>query len=110
MLKNNAIAQIPQGCIFQGDTAPPYYTNPVKTFLDQQFPGKWIGRGGPITWPCRSPDFTTVHFFLWGHIKDVVYQMNVQDVDELHHQINAAFETVTPVMLQNTEGTDVQIC
>jgi hypothetical protein len=28
---------------------------------------------------------TPVDFFLWGYIKDLVCQMKVQDVDELHH-------------------------
>jgi hypothetical protein len=31
-----------------------------------------------------------------------VSQTKVQDVDELHHGITAACETVTPVMLQHT--------
>jgi hypothetical protein len=35
-------------------------------------------------------------------MKDLVYQMKVQDVDELRHQIAAAYKTVTPVMLKNT--------
>jgi hypothetical protein len=40
-------------------------------------------------------------FFLWGYIKDLVYQMKVKDVAKLCCQINAACETVTPMMLQN---------
>jgi hypothetical protein len=61
-----------------------------------------------IWWPRRpcdrtpSPSPVPLDFFLWGYIKDLVYQTKVQDVAELHHQITAACETVTPVMLQNT--------
>jgi hypothetical protein len=93
---------IPQRYFFQQDGAPPHYANTVKAFLNQQFQGKWIGRRGPITWPPRSPDLTPLHFFQWGYIKDLVYQTKVQDVVELYRQITAAYETVTPVMLQNT--------
>ena len=30
----------------------------VTTFLDETFPGRWVGRGGPTAWPPRSPDLT----------------------------------------------------
>jgi hypothetical protein len=55
----------------------------------------WIGRRGPIAWPPRSPDLTLLDFFLWGYIKDLVYQTKVQDVAELRRRITAACETVT---------------
>jgi hypothetical protein len=102
MLQNYAITRIPQGYFFQQDGAPPHYANTVKAFLDQQFPGKWIGRRGPIAWSPRSPDLTPLDFFIWGYIKDLVYQTKVEDVAELCRRIAAACETITPVMLQNT--------
>ena len=46
----------------------------VTTFLDEIFPGLWEERGGPTTWPPRSPDLTALDFFAWGFIKDVVYR------------------------------------
>jgi hypothetical protein len=49
MVQNYAITRISQGHFFQLDAAPPHYVNTVKAFLDQQFPGKWTGRRGPIT-------------------------------------------------------------
>jgi hypothetical protein len=48
-LQNYAITRIPQGYLFQQDGAPPHYANTVKAFLDQQFPGKWIGRRGVLS-------------------------------------------------------------
>ena len=30
---------------------------------------KWIGRGGPVAWPPRSPDLTLPNYFLWGFAK-----------------------------------------
>jgi hypothetical protein len=83
--QNYAITRIPQRYFFQQDGAPPHYANTVKAFLSQQFPGKRIGRRGPIAWPPRSPDLTPLDFFLWGYIRDLVYQTKVQDVAELCH-------------------------
>ncbi|EZA61807.1 hypothetical protein X777_10290, partial [Ooceraea biroi] len=28
--------------------------------------GRWIGRGGHISWPAHSPDLNPLDFFLWG--------------------------------------------
>jgi hypothetical protein len=45
-----------------------------KEILDEQYPDRWIGRGGPRSWPARSPDLNPLDFFLWGHVKNVVYR------------------------------------
>ena len=50
--------------IFQQDGAPPHFAVDVRHFLDKTFPGRWIGRGGPIRWAPRSPDLTPLDFFL----------------------------------------------
>jgi hypothetical protein len=54
--------------------------------------GKWIGRGGPIAWPPRWPDLTPLNFFLWGYVKNIVYQVKINDLQHL--------KAVTPIMLQ----------
>jgi hypothetical protein len=74
---------------------PPHYVNPVKAFLDKHFPGKWVGRGGSIPWPPRSPDLAALEFFLRGYIKDLVYQTEVQDVEELRRRTTAASDSCT---------------
>jgi hypothetical protein len=38
----------------------------VREILDNQYPQRWIGRGGPHHWPARSPDLnhlSTAHKF-----------------------------------------------
>ncbi|KAJ8893412.1 hypothetical protein PR048_006003 [Dryococelus australis] len=45
-----------------------------RTETTSLFALEWIGRGGPISWPARSPDLTPLDYFLWGHIKDVIYE------------------------------------
>ncbi|KAJ4440170.1 hypothetical protein ANN_08308 [Periplaneta americana] len=85
------------------DGAPPHFANMVRTFLDEQFPARWIGRGSPyITWPARSPDLTPPDFFLWGFVKDQVYRTPVRDLADLQERIYAAVNNVTPQMLHNT--------
>ncbi|KAJ8893016.1 hypothetical protein PR048_005597 [Dryococelus australis] len=43
----------------------------------QHFPGRWIGRDGPISWPPWSPNLTSLDFFMWGYVKDIVYATSV---------------------------------
>jgi hypothetical protein len=31
--------------------ALPHLHRDVTTFLDETFPGRWVGRGGPTAWP-----------------------------------------------------------
>ena len=63
MLQNLVIDQFSPGSIFQQDGAPPHYRQ-VRDFLNANFPDMWIGRGGPLAWPPRSPDLTRLDFFL----------------------------------------------
>jgi hypothetical protein len=54
--------------IFEQDGAPPHFHRNV-TFLDETFPGRWVGRGGPTAWPPRSPDLTPLDFFALGLLR-----------------------------------------
>jgi hypothetical protein len=38
-----------------------------------KFTGRWIGRGGCIPWPPRSPSLTPMDFSFWGFVKDNVH-------------------------------------
>ena len=60
-----------------------YYANSVRNRLNEQLPGKWIGRRGPVEWPPRSPDLSPLDFFFWGVIKDRVYTEKFTKIDEL---------------------------
>ncbi|PSN49423.1 hypothetical protein C0J52_06611 [Blattella germanica] len=60
---------------YQQDGAPPHYHLAVRSFLDDNLPGHWIGRRGPIEFPPRSTDLTPMDFYLWGTVKDEVYRL-----------------------------------
>jgi hypothetical protein len=64
--------------------------------------GRWIGRGALIAWPPRSPDLTPLDFFFWGYVKNIVYQVKINDLQHLKGRIRDAVATVTPNMLQAT--------
>ena len=86
---------------FQQDGAPPHYATTVRQFLDGAFPGCWIGRAGPITWPARSPDLTPCDYFLWGYVKHEVYKTRIQSLNHLEQRIFEVFESIPEGMLQN---------
>lgn len=81
---------------FMHDGCPAHFSRNVRDFLNNTFPQKWIGRGGPIPWPPRSPDLNPLDFFLWGFMKERVYATDVNTIDELRHRINAATEHIRP--------------
>jgi len=87
--------------IFQQDGAPPHYALPVRQFLDETFPGRWIGRRGAIEWPARSPDFSPLDFFLWGHLKSKIYATEPESLDDLRNRITNECQRITPDMLRN---------
>ncbi|EFN70598.1 hypothetical protein EAG_15359, partial [Camponotus floridanus] len=59
----------------------------TERFLDERFPRKWIGCERPITWPTRSPDLNPLDFYLWGHLKAIMYSAIIASVEVLHTRI-----------------------
>lgn len=88
---------------FQHDGAPPHYHINVREYLNQWKINKWIGRGGPIAWPPRSPDLTPLDYFLWGYVKQCVYRDPPTTAQNMKERIREAFRTVTPQMLENVK-------
>jgi hypothetical protein len=66
----------------------------VRESFNNNYPNKWIGRGGPTPWPARSLDFNPIDFFLWGHLKNIVYSTVSETVEELQDRIFDAANTV----------------
>lgn len=72
--------------IWQHDGAPQHYTLAVRNFLNRNY-NVWIGRGGPVTWPPRSPDLTPLDFYLWGALKNKIYKDQIGNVNMLKNRI-----------------------
>lgn len=112
LLENLPLAAI-RNMWIQLDGAPAHFAAPVQDWLNEEFPDRWIGRNGPVRWSPRSPDITPLDFFLWGHIKALVYRTPVQNIQDLTNRIQNAAATVTPQMLTRVRENLVrraQIC
>jgi hypothetical protein len=75
---------------FRQDGAPAHCTNVVRECLDETFGSRWIGRGGPITWPPRSPDLTPLDWYM----QSLVYKTPVETQHDLVARVAVAAGTV----------------
>ena len=66
----------------------------MREYLNESFPNRWLGRGGPVAWPPRSPDLTPLDYYLWSHMKMLVYETKVESRAALHDRIFAAAEHI----------------
>lgn len=103
------------GIYFQHDGASPHYRVIVREFLDENFRNNWIGRGGPIHWPSRSPDFNPVDYHVWGSLKSKVYSTPINTREQLLERIeNACTEMKNdPVVIRKSTNhilTRARIC
>lgn len=100
-LLENIPLHIRQRLWLQLDGAPAHFQVNVRNELNRRYPNRWIGRGGPQNWPARSPDLTSPDFFLWGHIKSIVYDIPPTTPNNMKERIRAAFLSIPPRMLIN---------
>ena len=68
MLENVPL-QVRERLWFQHDGAPAYFALDVREYMNNVFPNRWSGKGGPVQWPPRSPDLTPMDFFIWEEMK-----------------------------------------
>lgn len=92
---------------FQQDGAPPHNAIAVRNYLEERFESNVISTHGPIRWPPRSPDLTPIDFFVWSHIKEIVYATPSRTLQDLENRIQAAFASITPQMLRNVVRQNV---
>ena len=65
-----------------------------REYLNESFRNRWLGRGGPIAWPPRSPDLTPLDYYIWGHMKMLVYETKVHSRTALRARIFAVAEQI----------------
>lgn len=80
---------------FMHDGAPAHYSLNVRHTLNLQYPGRWLGRGGPVNYPPRSPDLTCMDFYLWGRLKDLVYTLRPTTRDDMMQRIRNAVYSIS---------------
>jgi hypothetical protein len=62
--------------------------------LNQTFSEQWIGRGGPVNWPARSPDRNPLDFWLWRHLKTLVYSAPINDLEGKQQRVQNACQEI----------------
>ncbi|XP_076247807.1 uncharacterized protein LOC143187479 [Calliopsis andreniformis] len=95
--------EIRQNMFYQHDGAPAHYSQNVRAYLNQAFQDRWIGRGGPVAWPPRSPDMNPLDFFFWGYLKNEVYRQPVETPEQVIARIHGALAKISPQMLKNVQ-------
>ncbi|GBM70468.1 hypothetical protein AVEN_188216-1 [Araneus ventricosus] len=75
---------------FQYHGAPARFISDVHNYLNATFGARWIGRGGPVPWPSRSPELSSLDYFLWGHVKSLVHATPVNSDEDLVARISVA--------------------
>lgn len=86
---------IRQNMFLQLDGCPAHFANNVKEYLNEAYPYRWIGRGSLFPWPARSPDLTCVDFYLWGRIKDLVFQTRPTTKEDMRNRIKNAIRGIS---------------
>lgn len=84
---------------FQHDGCPAHRSRCVTQYLHSQFPERWIGQQGVVSWPPRSPDLTPLDYFLWGYLKNRVYAGDLPPItsnEELQRRIVGACRSLSP--------------
>lgn len=103
ILLENVNLSLRTSFFLQHDGAPPHYHADVRRYLDNWKGNNWIGRGGPIEWPARSPDLTPLDFFLWGHVEQEVYKNIPTTRDDMKVRITQSFSNISEETLQKVQ-------
>lgn len=68
----------------------------VIEYLIQMFGRPWIRHEGPVNWPAWSLDLNLnpLDFWLWGHLKSLVYSDSVSDLEVLQQHVENASQEI----------------
>ncbi|GBN74972.1 hypothetical protein AVEN_211042-1 [Araneus ventricosus] len=82
----------------------------VKQYLVEEFGEQIIGYGGFQEWPPSSPDLTPMDVFLWGYLKQQVYETPPPSLQDFQRRITDACANVTSAMLHRVQRARIQMC
>jgi hypothetical protein len=57
--------------------------------ISSHFLGRWTEHGASVLWPVKSPFQNPLDFFIWEHLKELVYQ-NWCDIEDMVAKLHAA--------------------
>lgn len=88
---------------FQQDGATAHTARISMELLKNTFPERLISLRGDVPWPARSPDLAPCDFFLWGHLKSLVYNDKPRTLQHLKDNIRQAIAQIPVDMLERVE-------
>ncbi|GFV59406.1 transposable element Tc3 transposase [Trichonephila clavipes] len=86
---------------FQEDSATCHTARATIDLLKDTLGDRLISCFGPVNWPPRSCDLTSLDYFLWGYVKSLVYADKPQMLDHLKDKIRRVIADIRPQMLEN---------
>jgi len=86
------------GAWFQQDNAPAHTSKKALKHLEMYFGYRVISQG---LWPARSPDLTPPDFFLWGYLKDRVFENKPLTLMHLRENIVHELSKISPQVLKH---------
>ena len=85
---------------FQQDGASPHTAHIIRDWLKKVFQGRIVSKHFPFEWAPHSPDLSPPDFFLWGYLKDRVYQERPRTLEQLKEKIRTEVNGITRATLQ----------
>ena len=83
---------------FQQDGATAHTADIVQDWLKSKFSKKFVNKK---MWPPRSPDLNPCDFYLWGHLKSVVYNPLPKTLDDLKTNIDREIKKISKDVLKS---------
>lgn len=102
-LLENVTLERRRGMWYQHDGCPAHFSRNAQEILNRDYHNRWIGRGGPVAWPARSPDLTCLDFYLWGKLKNICYERPPTTADDMRQRIIAACNQISTQELEAVE-------
>ena len=59
----------------------------ITVVLNRTFEDHWSGQCRHIKWPAHSPDLTPLDFYLWGKLKQEMYQKMLMTTEDMKDHI-----------------------
>ena len=84
---------------FQQDGATPHTANMVQNWMREKMGKKFMDKS---KWPPRSPDLYPCDYFLWGYLKQKVYNPLPKNLEELKVNIERETQKISKNMLNST--------
>lgn len=86
---------------FQQDGATPHTALITREWLRNHFKRRIISKDFPQEWSPNSPDLSPPDFFLWGYLKDRVYQEKPRTLAHLQKKIRDEVKAIKPEVFKN---------